>query len=106
ATKAWSEEHDAIVPWVFWQSRTDEKGGPAALPNQLQRSSLEIKKAAERAKCGHVTAHDLRRYVARNLIRSGVEESVAMALLGHRTPSVFRRYNVTTGADLRNAVRV
>lgn len=49
--------------------------------------------------------HDLRRYAARNLIRAGVTEVVAMGLLGHRTPSVFRRYNVTDERDLRQAVK-
>jgi len=34
-----------------------------------------------------------------------VADLLAMKLLGHKTPSVFGRYNVTTGADLRNAVR-
>jgi integrase len=49
--------------------------------------------------------HDLRRYAARNLIRAGVTEKVAMELLGHRTASVFRRYNVTDERDQRLAVR-
>jgi integrase len=104
-TKTWSEEHAALVPHVFWYPGTDEKGELVARPHQLQRTSLEIKKAAERAKCAHITAHDLRRYVARNLIRSGVEESVAMKLLGHKTASVFKRYNITDGDDLRKGVR-
>jgi hypothetical protein len=49
--------------------------------------------------------HDFRRTAARDLIRSGVEESVAMKITGHRTNSIFKRYNISDGADLREALR-
>jgi len=34
---------------------------------------------------------DLRRSAARNLIRSGVAQSVAMCITGHETDAMFRR---------------
>ena len=48
--------------------------------------------------------HDLRRSAVRNLERSGVSRSVGMALVGHETEAMYRRYGVTAEADLREGV--
>ena len=44
--------------------------------------------------------HDFRRTAVRNLERAGVPRTTAMAMIGHKTVSIYRRYSIVDQAML------
>jgi integrase len=48
--------------------------------------------------------HDLRRSAARNLTRAGASVRQAMRVTGHKTASMFERYNILTDEDAADAL--
>lgn len=82
-----------IVPWVFAR-----KSGARIL--SFRKRWLEACRAAGQP--GRLL-HDFRRTAARNLIRRGVAERVAMELTGHLTRSVFDRYAIVDETMLLEA---
>jgi integrase len=92
-TTALERERGRVIAWVF------HNGG-----EPIKDFAKAWKRATKAAGLPGRVPHDLRRTAVRALVRSGVPETIAMRLTGHKTRAVFDRYDITSGRDLREAV--
>ena len=97
-----------------WEARTiKKKDGTTKLSEFVfHRNGVRVvdfrKPWREACKKAHVSGrifHDFRRTAVRNMIRAGVPQSVAMSISGHKTISMFNRYNITSASDKIEALR-
>jgi integrase len=101
-TREVERKRNQIIPWVFFRMVAEKRGGTKH-PKQIRAFTKAWKASCVQAGCPGRIPHDLRRTAVRNMVRRGVPERVAMKLTGHKTPSVFQRYNIVSDGDLRTA---
>lgn len=91
-----------ICPYVFFRLVAKGRRGKR-YPKPIKRFDKAWRVATVAAGCPGRIPHDFRRTAVRNMVRRGVPERVAMQLAGHKTRSVFERYNIVSPSDLRTA---
>jgi len=92
-----------IFPLVFFREVEGRDGKMKPIAIVSFRKAWQT--ACKAARCPGRFPHDLRRTAVRNLVRVGIPERVAVSMTGHKTPSVFQRYDTTSGNDLKDAAK-
>lgn len=92
-TEQLQRERGIVIPWVFFRVTKTK-----VLP--IKSYTTAWNNARVKAGLSHKWVHDFRRSGVRSLRQAGVPESVAQALTGHKTPSVFRRYDIVDVKDM------
>jgi integrase len=93
----------AVVRYVFHRDGTQIRSWRRAWTTALLAAGLATKDPETKKVTRLRRPHDFRRTAIRSLSRAGITEAVAMQLCGHETRSVYDRYNIVTGDDLRAA---
>jgi integrase len=114
-TQAMEQHVGRIIPAVFWRLKgpgVAQDGTPVGAFRKTWASAcvkaglgVEMRDEAGRlvSRKAHRIPHDFRRTAVRNMELAGVPRSVAMAMVGHKTESVYRRYAIVDAKSMRAA---
>ena len=91
-TSALERSTRKIIPWIFHRN-----GSP------IKSLYTSWKRACRDAGLPGRILHDFRRTAVRNLERAGVPRADAMAMVGHLTESIYRRYAISDEASLKDS---
>lgn len=97
-----------MVHWLEWQAEQRVPGCDLVFHWKGKPLGSHLKgwdRACAAAKLNDLHFHDLRRSAVRNMERAGIPRHVAMAISGHRTESVYRRYDIVVQEDLKAAAK-
>jgi integrase len=72
----------------------------------IKSIKVSLARALKRAKISDFRFHDLRHTFTTNVRRAGVDKTVIMKLTGHKTLSMFTRYNTVDEADAKQALNL
>jgi hypothetical protein len=94
-----------IIPWVFHRGgcpiKTFRRSWITACVKAGQGKRVTNTEGKLVKSVAYKIPHDFRRTAVRNLERAGVPRSAAMAMVGHKTESIYRRYAITDEAMLK-----
>ncbi len=91
-TKKQERETDRLVPWLFHRDGKPIKDFRKAWAEACERGGVAGK-----------TPSDFRQTAVRNLERAGVPRQAAMAMVGHRSDSIYRRYPLADETMLKES---
>lgn len=95
-----------MIEWLTWQNKQRVTGCDLVFHWNGKPLGSHLKgwdKACTAAGLARLHFHDLRRSAIRNMERAGIPRHIAMQISGHRTESVYRRYDIVVEADLKAA---
>jgi integrase len=92
--RALEQKLGRVIPYVFPHLEGRFQG------ERIQDFKKAWKTACKKARCPGMLRHDFRRTAVRNLTRAHVIKPIAKQITGHRSDSVYDRYDIVADEEL------